>query len=186
MDICSAEEPFLRLMVDGTVISTRLIGAYNAANVLAAIAVGDYFGIPREESIAAVESFVPDNERSEMRRTQKNALIFDIGCIQCQSDFYGRGAGQLRAHAWGRGGEAGTRASRRDARARGGLEYEVVDEEGKVAAKNSRSGEGNSPFVWTPTSEALLKYLRAHSVEGRLVLIKGSRSTQMEKVIPAL
>lgn len=77
MDICSAEEPFLRLMVDGTVISTRLIGAYNAANVLAAIAVGDYFGIPREESIAAVESFVPDNERSEMRRTQKNALIVD-------------------------------------------------------------------------------------------------------------
>lgn len=77
MDICSAEEPFLRLMLDGTVISTRLIGAYNAANVLAAIAVGDYFGIPREESIAAVESFVPDNERSEMRRTQKNALIVD-------------------------------------------------------------------------------------------------------------
>lgn len=63
--------------MDGTVISTRLIGAYNAANVLAAIAVGDYFGIPREESIAAVESFVPDNERSEMRRTQKNALIVD-------------------------------------------------------------------------------------------------------------
>lgn len=67
-----------------------------------------------------------------------------------------------------------------------GLEYEVVDEEGKVAAKNPRSGEGNSPFVWVPTSETLLKYLRAHSVEGRLVLIKGSRSTQMEKVIPAL
>lgn len=77
MDICSAEEPFLRLILDGTVISTRLIGAYNAANVLAAIAVGDYFGIPREESIAAVESFVPDNERSEMLRTQKNALIVD-------------------------------------------------------------------------------------------------------------
>lgn len=182
MDICSAEEPFLRLMVDGTVISTRLIGAYNAANVLAAIAVGDYFGIPREESIAAVESFVPDNERSEMRRTQKNALIVDAynanpTSMAAALDNFERMLG---------GGEAGARASLRDARARSGLEYEVVDEEGKVAAKNPRSGEGNSPFVWAPTSEALLKYLRAHSVEGRLVLIKGSRSTQMEKVIPAL
>lgn len=145
MDICSAEEPFLRLMLDGTVISTRLIGAYNAANVLAAIAVGDYFGIPREESIAAVESFVPDNERSEMRRTQKNALIVDA--YNANPTSMAAALDNFERMLGGRGGEAGTRASRRDARARGGLEYVVVYEEGKVAAKNSRSGEGNSPFV---------------------------------------
>lgn len=216
----SAEEPFLRLMLDGAVISTRLIGAYNAANVLAAIAVGDYFGIPREESIAAVESFVPDNERSEMRRTQKNALIVDAynanpTSMAAALDNFERmlrggearpglallgemrelGADSLREHA----GLLRRLLPSRDIPCvmlvgqeflkvldECGLEYEVVDEEGKVAAKNSRFGEGSSPFVWAPTSEALLKYLRAHSVEGRLVLIKGSRSTQMEKVIPAL
>lgn len=206
--------------MDGTVISTRLIGAYNAANVLAAIAVGDYFGIPREESIAAVESFVPDNERSEMRRTQKNALIVDAynanptsmaAVLDNFERMLGGGEGRPGLALLGEMRELGADSLREHAGLlrrllasedipcvilvgqeflkaldECGLEYEVVDEEGKVAAKNSRSGEGNSPFVWAPTSETLLKYLRAHSVEGRLVLIKGSRSTQMEKVIPAL
>lgn len=218
--LSSAEEPFLRLMLDGAVISTRLIGAYNAANVLAAIAVGDYFGISREESIAAVESFVPDNERSEMRRTQKNALIVDAynanpTSMAAAIDNFERmlgggeakpglallgemrelGADSLREHA-----DLLRRllASRdipcvmlvgkefRKALDEYGLEYEAVEEEGKSANKSPCSMEGNCFFIWAPTSEALLKYLLAHGVEGRLVLIKGSRSTQMEKVIPAL
>ena len=71
------EHPFLRMVVDGVRIDTHLVGAYNADNVMAAIAVGRYFGIPLETAAAAISAFVPSNNRSQMTRTERNTLIVD-------------------------------------------------------------------------------------------------------------
>ena len=71
------DEPFLGLRLRDCEIHTQLVGAYNAANVLAALAVGDYFGVPRADAVAAIESFVPANQRSQMVRTERNTLIVD-------------------------------------------------------------------------------------------------------------
>ena len=61
----TAEEPYLRLDVpdgDGMLrVSTRLIGAYNAPNVMAALCVGQYFGIALKDAVAAVEAYVPSS-----------------------------------------------------------------------------------------------------------------------------
>ncbi len=79
----SSEHPYLRVAVpaDGSteeiVIETGLVGAYNADNVMAAIAVGQHFGISLEEAAGAVSSYVPSNSRSQMVRTEKNVLIVD-------------------------------------------------------------------------------------------------------------
>ena len=67
-------EPFLRLRLDGELVETHLVGAYNATNVLAAIAVGDYFDVPRADAIAAIGEFIPDNNRSQMERTEQLGL----------------------------------------------------------------------------------------------------------------
>ncbi|MBR4788758.1 MAG: UDP-N-acetylmuramoyl-tripeptide--D-alanyl-D-alanine ligase [Bacteroidales bacterium] len=70
--------PFLGLRLsDGTEIHTRLVGAYNATNVMAALAVGEYFGVPRSEAVAALEGYVPSNQRSQMQRTESNTLVID-------------------------------------------------------------------------------------------------------------
>lgn len=73
-----ASNPFLSLaLADGTEVHTHLAGAYNAANVLAALAVGEYFGVPRRAAISAVEGFVPSNQRSQLQRCGSNTLIID-------------------------------------------------------------------------------------------------------------
>ena len=74
---CTPEEPCLRLRLDGQIVATRLVGAYNADNVLASIAIGDYFGVPRKDAVEAIAAFVPDNIRSQMVRTSRNTLIVD-------------------------------------------------------------------------------------------------------------
>ena len=74
---CTPEEPCLRLRLDGQIVATRLVGAYNADNVLASIAIGDYFGVPRKDAVEAIAAFVPDNIRSQMVRTNRNTLIID-------------------------------------------------------------------------------------------------------------
>src|SRR5574344_534326 len=73
----NVEEPFLRIMLRSRVVSTHLVGSYNADNVIAAIAVGEYFGVSFEEACSAVSQYVPTNNRSELRRTSSNLLVID-------------------------------------------------------------------------------------------------------------
>ena len=72
-----AEHPFLRIAIRDIVLSTQLVGSYNADNVMAAIAVGEQFGVSFEDAVKAVEAYLPSNNRSQMTRTEKNVLIVD-------------------------------------------------------------------------------------------------------------
>ena len=58
-------------------VQTHLVGAYNVANLRAAITVGLYFGVPAADIDEALASYVPTNSRSEFRDTGRNRLIVD-------------------------------------------------------------------------------------------------------------
>ena len=58
-------------------VQTQLIGSYKIDNLLAAIAVGINFGVDRKKICAALEEYVPSNNRSQMTVTEKNHLIVD-------------------------------------------------------------------------------------------------------------
>lgn len=58
-------------------VCTHLIGAYNLANVLSAITVGQYFGVSPEDIDRALEAYSPTNSRSEFKKTESNSLIID-------------------------------------------------------------------------------------------------------------
>ena len=75
-------EPLMTLEEEGRStkwhkVQTHLIGAYNIDNLLAAIAVGINFGVDRKQICAALENYVPSNNRSQMTVTEKNHLIVD-------------------------------------------------------------------------------------------------------------
>lgn len=56
----------LILGTGGGEVATHLAGGYNLANVAAALAVGDYFGIPSGTALEAVAAYEPDNNRSQV------------------------------------------------------------------------------------------------------------------------
>jgi len=58
-------------------ISTQLIGTYNAENVLAAIAIGHYFGVENNSTKQGLENYIPQNNRSQLTVTENNKLIVD-------------------------------------------------------------------------------------------------------------
>lgn len=58
-------------------VSTNLIGAYNIANLRAAVTVGLYFGITPEQIDHALATYKPTNSRSEFRQAGTNRLIVD-------------------------------------------------------------------------------------------------------------
>lgn len=58
-------------------IQTHLIGAYNVANLRAAVTVGLHFGIQPDQIDAALSAYQPTNSRSELRVIGSNRLIVD-------------------------------------------------------------------------------------------------------------
>jgi UDP-N-acetylmuramoyl-tripeptide--D-alanyl-D-alanine ligase len=74
-------EPYLVLEIRSGVgklyIKTKLIGAYNFENALAAVTVGRYFKIDEIEIKHALEEYVPSNNRSQLKKTEKNILFLD-------------------------------------------------------------------------------------------------------------
>lgn len=58
-------------------LRTHLIGSYNATNVMAALCVGQYFGVSLEDASRAVESYRPVNLRSQLESTERNVLVLD-------------------------------------------------------------------------------------------------------------
>lgn len=63
--------------VSGFQINTCLTGIYNLDNVLAAASVGHYFGVEEELVKEAVESYVPENNRSQFYNTGRNQVLLD-------------------------------------------------------------------------------------------------------------
>lgn len=56
---------------------THLIGNYNLENILAAICIGNYFGVCPENISKAISEYIPQNNRSQLTKTEKNQLIVD-------------------------------------------------------------------------------------------------------------
>jgi UDP-N-acetylmuramoyl-tripeptide--D-alanyl-D-alanine ligase len=69
--------PFVSLLVKGNQINSHLIGLYNATNICAAIAIGEYFSVNIEQIKSAIESYIPANNRSQIINKGANEIILD-------------------------------------------------------------------------------------------------------------
>lgn len=58
-------------------IQTQLIGEYNFANALAAVCIGHYLGIDAPLIDKALTEYIPQNNRSQLKKTERNTLIID-------------------------------------------------------------------------------------------------------------
>ena len=185
---CTPEEPCLRLRLDGQIVATRLVGAYNADNVLASIAIGDYFGVPRKDAVEAIAAFVPDNIRSQMVRTNRNTLIVDAynanpSSMKAALDNF---EADRKLALLGDMKELGDESAAEhlkvvDRLLASGADAMLVGPEFRSAAAAC-----GADFPCFDSSDELAASLRENPVSAALILVKGSRSTGMEKVIPEL
>jgi UDP-N-acetylmuramoyl-tripeptide--D-alanyl-D-alanine ligase len=69
--------PFVETSFNNTIIKSHLIGLYNATNISAAITIGNYFGVTNEAIKEAIESYIPENNRSQLISKNSNEIILD-------------------------------------------------------------------------------------------------------------
>ena len=58
-------------------VQTQLIGEYNFPNALAAITIGRFFGVKDAKINEALAGYTPQNNRSQLKKTDDNTLIID-------------------------------------------------------------------------------------------------------------
>ncbi len=186
------EQPFLKLKIKDMVISTNLVGAYNAVNVLAAFTVGRFFGISPEEARDAIEAYNPSNNRSQMMRTGKNSVIVDAynanpSSMKAALDNLTFMTGR-KALILGSMGELGEDSQAEHLNVIKHIDsispdfVILVGEEFSKALKTA----GGRPWKWFASSTEAAEALKSEPIEGFTVLVKGSRSTRMENVLPTL
>lgn len=207
-----AKQPYLRMRVpdengDKLLLETQLVGSYNAANALAAISIGSYFGISVAAAVKAIAAYEPANKRSQMVRTTRNTLIVDAynanpTSMAAALDNFSNIKSPRKALLLGNMGELGLdslkehiallkRLKREYASSNSliclvGTEFRRAMDELVSSSAERPEEESDLIFNYFPSSADLAAWLAANPISDHTVLIKGSRSTEMEKVIPSL
>ena len=162
---------------------TNLVGEYNAENVSAAICVGEYFGISREEALAAIRQYVPTNNRSQKMQTANNQLIVDA---------YNANPTSMQAAINAFKGDTYILGAMRELGEYSHLEHQnIVNMLAERKAENvflvgEEYLQTTSPYPVFENVEKLHKHLEEQPLKGKNILLKGSRSTQMETLLDVL
>ncbi len=170
---------------------THLVGGYNAENVSAAICVGAYFGISREQALEAIRAYVPTNNRSQLMQTERNTVIVDAYNANPTSmtAAINAFANSQRPTA---NGQCYILGAMRELGEYSRLEHQNIvnmlleRKADKVLLVGEEYKQTTAPYPVFENVEALCAYLQKEPLSGYSILLKGSRSNQLEKVIPLL
>lgn len=165
-------------------IHTRLVGAYNLQNVLAAVTVGRYFGAPDEKIKNAIENYQPSNSRSQMLQLGDNTIILDTynanpGSMKAAIENFATMQGKDKILLLGAMKELGEDSAYEHEELIAlikGFSWKAVALTGKEFAVI------NHPFQQFENVAELSLWFHQQHFRDQMILVKGSRSMQMEKV----
>lgn len=171
-------------------ITTNLYGYYNFENVMAAICIGNYFGVEEEGIKEAIENYFPLNNRSQIIETKKNTVIMDAYNANPTSmdasiqNFMQINAGS-RFAVIGDMLELGGDADKEHEKILNLLNNADFDNVILVGNVFSSLNQSEKFQTFKNSDEALI-YLKKINPSGHHFLIKGSRGIGLEKILEAL
>lgn len=169
-------------------VETHMIGSYNLDNVLATVAVGRFFKIPAERISRAIAAYEPTNNRSQFKKTDNNELIIDAynanpSSMKVALDNFITMPVQPKAIILGDMRELGPTSNELHAEVVEQIKKGQFDKVFLCGEHFSKVGKEFSPFA---TTEAMTEELRRQPLKGYHILIKGSHSMGLEKLVDIL
>ncbi len=172
-----------------TEYTTQLAGAYNLYNIASAIAVGEHFGVSNEQIHAAICAYTPENNRSQIKRTERNTLIMDAynanpTSLEFALDALSKQSAAQKYFVIGdmlELGEMGPAEHRHiiEVAKRLGLHGVLV---GPIFKSIWKEGD----YDVFENNMAAKAHLETLTMRDHVVLIKGSRGIKLEEVVSAL
>ncbi len=166
-------------------IKTHLVGQYNLLNLLAAVIIGRHFNIDNEKIKNALENYVPLNSRSQLIKQGTNTIILDAynanpDSMKAAIDNFAQMQGTNKILMLGSMMELGKESENEHEeiiKIIDGYKWSHV-----ILVGNNFKNIKHSYIHFNEALQAR-KWLKDKHVQNAHLLIKGSRSMQMEKVI---
>ena len=175
---------------DWHTVQTSLIGAYNVDNALAAITIGLKFGVKEQDASGAVAGYKPQNNRSQLTKTERHSLVVDAynanptsmaAAIENFSMMKADGKmlilGDMR--------ELGDVSQAEHKRIVDMLKEKGFTKVWLVGGEFEKAAQ-DSGYRLFPDVEAVNEALKSEPVSGCTILIKGSNSIGLTKTITNL
>ena len=183
-----SSNPYLSIIWDGHTINTKLVGEYNFENIMAAITTGCYFNIEQELIIKAIEDYSPTNNRSQFIKTDKNEIVMDaynanpVSMYHAIKNFRNISddnhlliIGDMR--------ELGCESINEH--------KEILNTIKELKFNNvifvgEEFKKVNDNFISFTNVEELITHISKNNISGKKILIKGSHSIHLEKLVNIL
>ena len=174
----------IRIEVDQQEIQTQLSGAYNGYNALAAYAIGRHFGVSPQNAKRALESYIPDNNRSQLIRKKDLHITLDAynanpTSMQAALASFSKKGGKKIA-VLGQMNELGKHTEIEHKRLVDWIKSSSIDDCYWV-------GSAFAPFIssdkYFSTVDQAIDYFSKTPLRQASILVKGSRSFTLEKLV---
>lgn len=173
-------------------LRSALFGAYNFRNLLAAAAAGVYMEVPQDEIPAAVESYVPQNNRSQVIKGKTNTVILDAYNANPTSMGAALAEFEQREHSrkmviLGDMFELGEDEHKEHEALLRQLTVSNMDKVMLVGEQfGAFAGSPAFPFHFFNTLDACMEHLRKDPPTHALIMLKGSRKNALENATKLL
>ena len=182
-------DPLLQVEItqglDDRFISTQLVGDYNLPNVLAAVTVGKFFEVPESKIKSAIENYTPSNSRSQLIEKGSNKIILDAynanpSSMKLAIENFAKKDADNKIMLLGAMAELGKESI---------FEHErIIDLIKRYPWKEVVLVGGDflklsHPFISFENSLKAKEWFDQQHFQNSYILVKGSRSMQMEKVL---
>jgi len=182
-------EPFLQVSITKGLsvdrINSQLVGDYNLPNILCAAAIGKHFGVPDEKIKSAIENYIPSNSRSQLIKKGSNEIILDAynanpSSMKVAIENFAGLKSNKKILLLGAMMELGEDSI---------LEHELLVKLiqqykwDAVVLVGGDFAKIEHPYIYLSTSDQAKAWFDSQHYDNATILIKGSRSFAMEKVI---
>lgn len=165
-------------------VQTQLIGSYNIDNLLAAAAIGLYFGVNISQICNALSLYTPKNNRSQLVQTSRNTLIVDAynanpTSMKAAIDNFKEMKAERKMLILGDMKELGEYSSEEHRRV-----VEMINNAGfdKIWLVGHQFEATDSSYPTFHSTEEVIKAIEQESPTGYYILIKGSNSMKLASI----
>ena len=167
------------------ILPTQLVGEYNFPNILAAVTIGKFFNVPEEKIIAAITNYVPSNSRSQLIKKNSNTIILDAynanpSSMKLAIENFAKLKGENKVLLLGGMAELGAESLQEHQLILDLIKQFKWNEVALVGGDFLKLDHSYHSF---DNAMAAKQWLLQKDFHDTLLLVKGSRSMQMEKLI---
>jgi UDP-N-acetylmuramoyl-tripeptide--D-alanyl-D-alanine ligase len=160
------------------------------SNLLCAAAVGNFFKVSEADINQAITEYVPENNRSQLFKSLKNELILDMynanpTSMEAAIENFAKMKSENKIVILGDMLELGEESAAEHEKIFS-LAQQKRFEQMFLVGPSFHSLTSKENGIFFPNAEQALEYLKEKKLEGKTILIKGSRGTKLETLLTGL